>query len=218
MIIFGVSSSERPGAALTDRCPHCGQRALAGYWRFRYFHLFWLPVIPLGSAVSVACEHCHLAMEKADLEPAQKDRALQGCRDLKRPRWHFIGTALIAGMIAMNAFDDARLEEKSLAAAAEPRVGDVWIIDVKDAWREEWEERIVDDSLYRYSAGQVTDVRDDEIEVTLSDYSFVMSSHAREHTLEGLAEQGSDYFMHDVTLPAARLVALQASNDFRLLR
>lgn len=219
MIIFGISASERAGAALSDRCPHCGQRALVGCRRFRYFHLFWLPVLPLGSAVSVTCAHCQLALEKVDLDSAQIDRAVQGCRELKRPGWHFIGTLMIAGMIAMNLQDDARLAEKSFAAAAEPQVGDIWVIDLKDTLPGEWEDSADEGkSLYRYSAGRVSDVRGDEIALSVSDWSFIMSADARKDALEALAERDEAYFIHDMTITASQLVALQASNDFRLLR
>lgn len=213
MIIFGISSSERAGTALTDRCPHCGERNLVGSRRFRYFHLFWLPVIPLGSAVAVTCEHCQLAMEKADLEPAQKDRAVQGCRDLKRPRWHFIGTLVVAGLIGMNMHDDARLEEKALAAAAEPHVGDVWIIDVRDAWG-------IEDDVFRYGVGRVSEVNGDEVGLSMSDWSYLVSSGARKDALEAISEQDKEYFGDDVTvsISATELVAFQATDDFRLLR
>ena len=219
MVIFGISSSERPGALLTDVCPHCGERGLVAYRRFRYFLLFFLPVLPLGSALSVHCEHCHLAMTKKDLHATQQDRALQGIREIKRPRWHFVGTVLVAGIIAVNLHNDAELEEKSLAAAAQPQVGDIWVIDVKDSWKEAWDENLDEgDSLYRYSTGRVSDVRGEEVELSLSDWSFTMSKDARKDALDALSDQDEPYFIHDITIPASRLVALQASNDFRLLR
>ncbi len=213
MIIFGISSSERPGPAQTDLCPHCGQRSLVAHRRFRFFHLFWLPVVPLGSSVSVTCEHCHLTMDRTAMSARQRDRAVQGCRDLKRPRWHFIGTLLVAGIIGMNIHDDAQLEEKALAAAAEPQVGDIWIIDVRDVWG-------IEDDVFRYGVGRVSEVHGDEVGLSMSDWSYLVSSGAREGALESISEQGEDYFGEDVTISidAAQMVAYQATDDFLLLR
>ncbi|MEM1432709.1 MAG: hypothetical protein AAGG11_01495 [Pseudomonadota bacterium] len=179
--------------------------------RFRYFHLFWLPVSPLGSATSVTCRHCKLQLDTDELDSPAARRADQGCAELSRPRWHFIGTMLVVGLIAMNLYDEAILDAKAAEAAADPRVGDVWIVDVKDSWGDE-------DYTYRYSAGRISDVSEGAVELTMSEWSYLVSSGAREDALEALKEQQDDYFVHQVSLSVPQLVALQETDDFRLLR
>ncbi len=50
MIIFGIRSKEKTKPAGAHHCPVCGrQREFAQLHQGRWFTLFFIPVIPLGS-------------------------------------------------------------------------------------------------------------------------------------------------------------------------
>ena len=65
IIFFGtrqvVRDDDRPGGGVRP-CPRCGQYAQFTPRRARtYFHVFWIPLIPLGGGqpiLRVSCNHC----------------------------------------------------------------------------------------------------------------------------------------------------------------
>jgi DNA-directed RNA polymerase subunit RPC12/RpoP len=63
IIFFGtrqvVRDDDRPGGM--QQCPRCGQYALFKPRRARmFFHVFWIPLIPLGAGEPILeCQNCH---------------------------------------------------------------------------------------------------------------------------------------------------------------
>lgn len=68
ILFFGtrevVRDVDRPGAGGYQTCPRCGQYALFRARSSRtWFHLFWVPVIPLGQATPIIeCGNCGLRL------------------------------------------------------------------------------------------------------------------------------------------------------------
>jgi phage terminase large subunit GpA-like protein len=68
IVFFGtrqvVRDVGRPGAGGYQQCPRCGQYAQFRLRRARtWLHLFWIPLIPLGSATPILeCGNCHLRL------------------------------------------------------------------------------------------------------------------------------------------------------------
>jgi hypothetical protein len=64
IIFFGtrqvVRDDDRPGGGM-QQCPRCGQYAQLKPRTARlFFHIFWIPLIPLGATQPVVeCQHCH---------------------------------------------------------------------------------------------------------------------------------------------------------------
>jgi transposase len=63
IIFFGtrqvVRDDERPSAM--QQCPRCGQYAQFKSRSSRtYFHIFWIPLLPIGGVQSlIECQNCH---------------------------------------------------------------------------------------------------------------------------------------------------------------
>jgi len=71
MIIFGLrsgtlKSNEGP---LAD-CAHChSSQTVHLYFYVRYFHIFWIPLIPLYKTGVSQCSHCKQVLDKAQMPP-----------------------------------------------------------------------------------------------------------------------------------------------------
>ncbi|HET9051939.1 MAG TPA: zinc ribbon domain-containing protein [Candidatus Dormibacteraeota bacterium] len=64
IIIFGGRRTVKPLGILQARCPRCGQVAAQRLVRStRWFTLFFIPVIPLGSRHIATCTYCGSAVE-----------------------------------------------------------------------------------------------------------------------------------------------------------
>jgi DNA-directed RNA polymerase subunit RPC12/RpoP len=64
IIFFGTRQLVRDDsqrAGIMQQCPRCGQYALLKPRTSRtYFHIFWIPLIPLGGGQPlVECQNCH---------------------------------------------------------------------------------------------------------------------------------------------------------------
>lgn len=120
MIIFGVSESFRDGKTMRSRCEACAGSTQTTVKYFRYFHLFWLPIIPLGAGQGLVCDNCQRVQLGRQLGE-MKFRVKETNKDVRRPAWHFIGTMLVAGMIGYNAMAADELEQIAEARAADPQ-------------------------------------------------------------------------------------------------
>lgn len=90
-IIFGVRSSKLEEKRLRSNtnCPNCQRKSsFVVKGEANYFHLFWIPVIPLPKVLRVQCVHCDKEFEKKDF-PEDVKRAVKQ-ENVKRPIWHII--------------------------------------------------------------------------------------------------------------------------------
>jgi hypothetical protein len=71
LFFFGLGQSRAATVALpTIACAHCGtQNSLTASTFSRYFHVFWIPVIPLGKFSVTHCSHCKQVLEKKEMPP-----------------------------------------------------------------------------------------------------------------------------------------------------
>ena len=133
MIIYGFSSSVKAGGDMAEPCSECSKPTLVSVKAFRYFHLFYLPVLPLGSKKGTNCTHCLKTDWGKEVSAAEKADPAFEESPASRPRWHMIGPALLSMLIAFVFFSgDSDREIRSKQAAAQPTVGDVWIVDISD--------------------------------------------------------------------------------------
>jgi hypothetical protein len=94
MIIFGLRESHvAAGPMQGASCPTCEQKALVGLTRYPYFHLYWLPLVPLPSTALAVCAHCRGVREVT--------KTAQG---VTRPLWHWLlpgclANAVVCGVI-----------------------------------------------------------------------------------------------------------------------
>lgn len=75
MIFFGTRSKTFAGPVINNlRCGHCGQTVHATGGIQRYFHIYWIPVIPMYRELITSCLHCKLVEYGDSLpKPLKKD-------------------------------------------------------------------------------------------------------------------------------------------------
>ena len=109
MIIYGTgekklttSTSHHQAAAA---CPQCGERAVTFHFFKKYFHLFWLPIFPIGSRQVAYCEKCNVSYQESI--PASLRMDLENAKSTASKGYYlYSGLALIILAISYFVFID----------------------------------------------------------------------------------------------------------------
>jgi len=98
LIFFGLRTS-KIGTYLmqNSECSYCEKSDSLNITEYgRYFHVFWIPIFPLGRKIFSECEHCKQTIRKRDFDPKSKNDYNQNKSKSKRPIWHWTGLILLA--------------------------------------------------------------------------------------------------------------------------
>lgn len=104
LFFFGTRASRIKQTQLTGNtsCPYCEQQNTFIATTFgRYFHIFWIPFIPISKTTILECSHCKKSYTENEV-PASIKTSLQRDEELnptKRPIWHGCGCLLIVAII-----------------------------------------------------------------------------------------------------------------------
>jgi hypothetical protein len=102
MIIYGTRASKGKFIQTTTQCPFCGKEHAVGVLPYhKYFHVWWIPIIPYGKEYVVACGACgHEVPDHyvGGITPEIRKQA-------KSPWWIFIGLAIIAVIVLSILFE-----------------------------------------------------------------------------------------------------------------
>lgn len=204
MIIFGTSSTSRTGGALAQPCPHCGETEQVAIRRFRYFHLFFVPTLPVWSDKGAACNHCQLTRWGKDASDALN---AEDGQSPSRPVWHYAGLAVLAALFTfITVFDHGDAHVRAADAAAAPHVGDVWVVKLEDVFDETFD--------YDYGVAQVTEVDEDEVFLTFSDWQYESVLDASSEGRRAAREDDAAYFTKvGVWFDRDEFVELEEVND-----
>lgn len=104
MIIFGSRGSKIADLNVNGTtCSHCGQQDTQRVSVYgRYFHIFWIPILPIGKKVYSECTHCKKTIEESAFPPDLKQRYQAQAAQVKRPIWHSLGCLGVAAIIGLN--------------------------------------------------------------------------------------------------------------------
>ena len=100
MIIFGLRASNI-GSLEVDgsTCSYCENAGTQNITQFgRYFHIFWIPVFPIGKSTFSECHHCKRTLRKREFTSDLKSVYEQNKSEIKRPIWHWSGL-IIFGLL-----------------------------------------------------------------------------------------------------------------------
>lgn len=108
VIIYGTSFSNVKGELIHDYgCECCGNAEFETHGTVEYFHLWWIPVIPIGNTPWIRCSHCKVVYEGVELEPnlykQLKGKLFTKMRLLKT----FIGPIIFGSLIGFAAVSEA---------------------------------------------------------------------------------------------------------------
>ena len=112
MIIFGSGRKVISGSmrAVPQPCPSCGQMAMGQTVIQRYFHLFFIPTLPMGKDCVAHCGHCGRSM------------AMPVPPTASTPIWSFAGAGILAVIFGISIVSSAMQKASTRTADAAPQV------------------------------------------------------------------------------------------------
>lgn len=101
MIIFGTRGSRIGSLQMAEtQCDYCEQQHPQEITQFgQYFHIFWIPVFPMGRRTFAECTHCKRTLRKKEFSQRLKENFINQKSTIKRPLWHWSGILLILGLM-----------------------------------------------------------------------------------------------------------------------
>lgn len=109
LIFFGSRSTKIKEGRLTKSpitCSHCDVQNTFRYTVFGgYFHVFFIPMFPLGKTTIIECSHCKKTYSENDELPIDIQNAIERQNEAdppKRPLWHGCGCLVIFGPIIIS--------------------------------------------------------------------------------------------------------------------
>lgn len=103
MIIFGLRSSNIGSFEIVNcYCEYCKNATTHKIITLgNYFHIFWIPIFPLGKKTFSECTHCKRTLKKKYFTPKLKEAYIKNKSIIQRPIWHFTGLILIGLFILL---------------------------------------------------------------------------------------------------------------------
>lgn len=133
MIIFGTRAVHLNTAILNKTtCESCNQTGTIRMSIFRkHFHLFWIPIFPVGKTGRSECTHCKLVQKPAEMSNALIQKYYELKTIAKGPIWQYLGIFLIIifGIMAnLNDFKLTKTSDIEQQYISAPKEGDIYKI------------------------------------------------------------------------------------------
>jgi hypothetical protein len=130
MIIFGARTKFLTATSSGQTCGHCNTGKLNLVYTVRYFHIFWIPMFPLGKEAMTQCPHCKQILRSNELAPESRNYLNAQKNAVKTPAKYFTGLIIIGlfilFIVAVNVFN------KTGRYVDKPEVGDIYQIKSPD--------------------------------------------------------------------------------------
>jgi len=108
-------------------CPSCKSQGSIIFSRFStYFHVYWLPILPIGKRDSSICQNCYHSLEPKNMEFNIKNEYKSLKVRTIIPIWQFSGIILIACLILFFTYTDKKDKKTKFDYLNYPAVNDVY--------------------------------------------------------------------------------------------
>lgn len=151
MIIFGRSATHVKIAESQDAiCGNCQNKGTLVFDVFStHFHVFWIPVLPIGKIGSTTCTHCRDTTTSARMPKELRNAFRAIKKDAKTPLWQYSGIGVAFLMLASLFFMGKNSNKNALAYLEKPKVGDTYRFKVdKDTFSTLKVTSVAEDSIY----------------------------------------------------------------------
>lgn len=107
LFLFGTRATRIHRKVLEDNteCVNCNnQNTLIATTYSRYFHIFWIPFLPVGKTTILECSHCKKSYAESDLNETIKQSLVksQEADPPKSPTWQGCGCLLIFAIVVFS--------------------------------------------------------------------------------------------------------------------
>lgn len=124
MIIFGTRTRVLTAFSTPHNCSYCNTGKLNLVYTGSYFHIFWIPIFPLGKRGMTECPHCKQVLTEREVGPQGRSYLHSQKAAVKTPIMHFLGLILIGliigSVVLINVLDKKR------GYIRNPEIGDVY--------------------------------------------------------------------------------------------
>lgn len=104
MILFGIRERTLRGPSYNGlACPHCRSTRFETHGRQRYFHLYWVPTIPLSRSIVAECASCGHTMPSDSLPAHLVNRTAPAIFTTGRTLSRFIGLVIAGSILVLLA-------------------------------------------------------------------------------------------------------------------
>jgi hypothetical protein len=133
MIFFGTKfKSIKKGKLTNIICEYCEEECEVEYnFQQKYFHLYFIPVIPLKKKTVVCCENCGYLYEHKEL-PKEINVKLNRVKErypIRTPIWSFSGVIILTVLVTWAIWQSGRHEVDENNYIRNPKKGDVYWVE-----------------------------------------------------------------------------------------
>jgi len=157
MIVYGTKAVKIASENIFNvKCPACEQKSTTEMYVFsKHFHVFWIPMFPIGKTGVAQCEHCKKVTEKKQMNADMLDKYNEIKSQAKPKIWQFSGLALLAILIYALSSSIAEDNKRTKEFIAAPMMGDRYYLDS-------------DNGGGLYTSFKIVNIAGDSIEVSLN--------------------------------------------------
>ncbi len=170
MIFFGTKGKVISGECIQGaECPSCGNNEYITFGVLRYFHLYWIPVIPTSKSVGVECTHCKKTLVDKELPPEFSKQIKSMIFTKKKVLPMFTGLIIIALLVSFGVFTAQQKNAQDAAYILQPEVNDIYIVNFSKLFKDT-------DPKYKYGAMRIKDLSSSEAELQVSTMAYNKTS------------------------------------------
>ncbi len=166
MIFFGTKGKTISGETIqTEMCENCGKYEHKTFGILRYFHLYWIPVIPTSKKVGIECTHCKKTLigKEVPKEISQEIKPMIFTKSKVLPM--FSGLIIIICLISFGFFSIHQKNQQDAAYIQNPQVNDIYIANVTGLFKDL-------DPKYKYAAMRVKELSATEAVLQISTIAY----------------------------------------------
>lgn len=117
----------------------------------RYFHIYWIPFIPLNKKAIAFCNNCETETKKKHFSEQLKLAYLNVKSTIKTSFWHFSGLLIISFLIGVVLYSSGQTAKNKIIFINNPKVDDVYYTKIeKDVYSTLKVGNVTLDSIYLF--------------------------------------------------------------------
>ena len=128
MIFYGSKGvhlkSEKVSGLKCDYCEQQGPHTISVFGRYAY--VYWIPIFPMGKKGVSECDNCKRTLEPKEMNDGLKMAYKNVKSNTKTPITHWVGSGLIALLIALIIYSANQHKKDVLVYIQDPKVGDIY--------------------------------------------------------------------------------------------
>jgi hypothetical protein len=133
MLISGTKEKLLISETVSESCMHCGKNNVINLAIYqKYFHLFFIPFIPLKKTAISTCSHCKEKLFLKEMTISLKENFERIRGYTKTAWWTFIGSIILVGLITNELINDKKKNNRSAILINSPQKDDFYEIKTDD--------------------------------------------------------------------------------------